>query len=98
MSVRENDVRNRAHALWEAEGRPDGRAEMHWQRAEEDARNAGASQGGIAARRSVAPEEEARHRAPAVPDTGPVAEDAWERRDGAERRDPLRQVPPPNPD
>lgn len=28
-------IRERAHALWEAEGRPEGRAEAHWQMARE---------------------------------------------------------------
>ena len=26
-------IRERAHALWEEEGRPEGRAEEHWERA-----------------------------------------------------------------
>jgi predicted flap endonuclease-1-like 5' DNA nuclease len=29
----EDTVRARAHAIWEMEGRPDGRHEIHWQRA-----------------------------------------------------------------
>jgi hypothetical protein len=29
-------VRQRAHELWEAEGRPSGRAEAHWQQAEQE--------------------------------------------------------------
>jgi large subunit ribosomal protein L21 len=29
----EDTIRARAHGFWEAEGRPDGRAEIHWQRA-----------------------------------------------------------------
>jgi hypothetical protein len=31
--LEENVVRERAHALWEAEGRPDGREEEHWYKA-----------------------------------------------------------------
>ena len=31
----EEAIRSLAHAYWEAEGRPDGRAEIHWQRAVE---------------------------------------------------------------
>lgn len=33
--VTESDdaIRSRAHAIWEAEGRPDGRHDIHWQRA-----------------------------------------------------------------
>jgi predicted flap endonuclease-1-like 5' DNA nuclease len=32
-SAREDAIRALAHAYWEAEGRPEGRAEIHWQRA-----------------------------------------------------------------
>ena len=31
----EEIIRARAHSLWEAEGRPEGQAEIHWQRAME---------------------------------------------------------------
>ncbi len=31
----EETIRARAHSLWEAEGRPEGRAEFHWQSAVE---------------------------------------------------------------
>ena len=31
----EDTIRTIAHDLWEAEGRPEGRAELHWQRAVE---------------------------------------------------------------
>jgi hypothetical protein len=31
----ENLIRQRAHHLWESEGRPDGRAEEHWEKARE---------------------------------------------------------------
>ena len=34
MSDREEELRQRAYAIWEAEGRPDGRAHVHWQMAE----------------------------------------------------------------
>jgi hypothetical protein len=33
---REDRIRQRAHELWEAEGRPDGQADRHWSRAAED--------------------------------------------------------------
>jgi len=33
MSDREMRVRERAHQLWEQEGRPDGRESDHWERA-----------------------------------------------------------------
>jgi hypothetical protein len=39
MDAKENDdVRKRAYALWESEGRPDGKHEEHWQRASEEQR------------------------------------------------------------
>jgi hypothetical protein len=34
MNDRERQVRERAYYMWEAEGRPDGRAEIHWAMAE----------------------------------------------------------------
>lgn len=33
IAAREDAIRARAHALWLEEGRPDGRAEIHWFRA-----------------------------------------------------------------
>ena len=33
MSDREQRIRDRAHALWEQEGRPEGRHNEHWERA-----------------------------------------------------------------
>jgi DNA-binding LytR/AlgR family response regulator len=36
--LRDEVVRRRAHALWEREGRPEGRAERHWQAAEKELR------------------------------------------------------------
>ena len=33
---REHRIRERAHDLWQAEGRPDGRHERHWLAAEEE--------------------------------------------------------------
>ena len=34
MSDREEELRQRAYYMWEAEGRPEGRANVHWQMAE----------------------------------------------------------------
>jgi hypothetical protein len=34
MDSRDERIRARAHDLWEAAGRPDGRASAHWQEAE----------------------------------------------------------------
>jgi hypothetical protein len=33
---REDRIRQRAHEIWEAEGRPEGQADRHWSRAAED--------------------------------------------------------------
>jgi len=33
---REEQIRRRAHQIWHDEGRPDGQADAHWKRAEED--------------------------------------------------------------
>ncbi|WP_218014090.1 DUF2934 domain-containing protein [Rubellimicrobium roseum] len=33
---REQRIRERAHALWEAEGRPEGRHEHHWRQASQE--------------------------------------------------------------
>lgn len=33
---REDRIRQRAHEIWEAEGRPEGQADHHWSRAAED--------------------------------------------------------------
>src|SRR4051812_14551655 len=38
---REDEVRARAHAIWEREGRPEGGAERHWAQAEEGLRGEG---------------------------------------------------------
>ena len=38
---REGQVRLRAYALWEREGRPEGGAERHWTRAEDELRAEG---------------------------------------------------------
>lgn len=35
----EQKVRERAHAIWEREGRPESAGEQHWARAEEELRN-----------------------------------------------------------
>ena len=34
LQEREEQIRQRAHEIWEAEGRPEGRHEEHWARAE----------------------------------------------------------------
>ena len=34
--LKETELRTRAYEIWEAEGRPDGRAEEHWEQAREE--------------------------------------------------------------
>ena len=38
MAITEEQIRRRAHQMWEAEGRPEGRAEEHWRAAEAEIR------------------------------------------------------------
>ncbi|WP_207485726.1 DUF2934 domain-containing protein [Arenibaculum pallidiluteum] len=33
MDAAEDEIRRRAHAIWEAEGRPEGRHDEHWRQA-----------------------------------------------------------------
>ncbi len=39
----EDEIRQRAHAIWEQEGRPEGRQEEHWHRASTELGGAGLS-------------------------------------------------------
>ncbi|WP_160004220.1 DUF2934 domain-containing protein [Rhizobium sp. 18055] len=41
MSDHENDVRERAHAIWEREGKPEGKHQDHWTQAEHEISHAG---------------------------------------------------------
>lgn len=50
MSDRETRVRERAHQLWEQEGRPDGRHSDHWERA---AREIDAEDSALAAKKKA---------------------------------------------
>lgn len=36
MQEDEDRIRSRAHAIWEREGRPDGRSQAHWDKAREE--------------------------------------------------------------
>ncbi len=51
VSSKEDDVRARAYALWENEGRPEGRHLEHWLRASEEAAG---SQSAASPRKAVA--------------------------------------------
>ena len=53
----ESAIRARAHQIWEDEGRPDGRAELHWQRAFEAIVNVASVAPAKAARAKAAPKK-----------------------------------------
>lgn len=65
MNSNEEVIRKLAHDIWEAEGRPDGRASEHWERAAKQAADAN-SQGNT--KRSVDPSEARGNTEPAQPD------------------------------
>ena len=50
---REDEVRARAHAIWEREGRPEGGAERHWAQAEAELRAEGDGRAGAPAVEAV---------------------------------------------
>ena len=68
-------IRERAYALWQEEGRPDGRAEEHWLMAERAVRSASSEQAAPATekktRRQAAPKRQ-QASAPASPDGPPT--------------------------
>jgi hypothetical protein len=56
MSSNEEAIRNIAHQIWEAEGKPDGQAKKHWDQAVERASTSNSpDQGGL--KRSIDPSE-----------------------------------------
>ena len=65
MTDREEKIRERAHRMWEEEGRPEGRAADHWQRAAREVE--GRSQDRSSARAKV---ESAAPSQPGLPDIG----------------------------
>ena len=76
---REDEVRARAHALWEREGRPEGGAERHWAQAEAELRAEGDGRAGAPAVEAVRTAAEAERAA------GPEG--------GAERQGPVAEEP-----
>ncbi len=70
---REQQIRERAYAIWEGEGRPANRAETHWLRAEAEIAREGAQPDGRVARvpRRAAPA--AKKRSPARANGAPAA-------------------------
>jgi hypothetical protein len=67
MSTNEDIIRKLAQDIWEAEGRPEGRASEHWERAAKQA--AAANRGDDEhAKRSVDPSEAKGPAEPAQPD------------------------------
>ncbi|MCQ4158913.1 DUF2934 domain-containing protein [Roseomonas sp. GC11] len=55
----EDRIRQRAYALWEAEGRPEGQEEAHWHRARAEIAAAGAREAPEPAPRKAAPRKAA---------------------------------------
>ncbi len=51
----DEQIRSRAHQMWEEAGRPDGRAEEFWHRAERDLTNAADGEGATEAGPTVLP-------------------------------------------
>src|SRR3954452_24974513 len=83
---REDEVRARAHALWEREGRPEGGAERHWAQAEEELRAEGDGRAGapaVEAVRTAAEAERAAATAGGAERQGPVPQ---EHRPGSGKR------------
>jgi hypothetical protein len=50
IAAREQQIRERAYAIWEGEGRPAGRADSHWLQAEDEIASAAARPNGKTAR------------------------------------------------
>lgn len=55
IASREQQIRERAYAIWEGEGRPADRAEAHWLQAEAEIAHAPARSNGTAARAQKRP-------------------------------------------
>jgi hypothetical protein len=53
MMNREQQIRDIAYGIWQAEGRPDGRDRAHWQQAEEQLQTATATDGSTKKRSKV---------------------------------------------
>jgi hypothetical protein len=57
MPDREQRIRERAHSLWEQEGRPEGRDREHWERAmreiDDEAMQAGGHTGSLSSRNEI---------------------------------------------
>ena len=67
MATNEEEVRQLAHQIWEAEGRPDGQSDRHWQEARTLAeKEHGAKKVGL--KRSIDPSEAKGETEPAQPD------------------------------
>ncbi|WP_081718334.1 DUF2934 domain-containing protein [Lutibaculum baratangense] len=63
MDERERRIRERAHALWEEEGRPEGRHDAHWERARQEIDGpADAGEGPLGAKAPNAPKTAKRQR------------------------------------
>jgi hypothetical protein len=72
---REDRVKTRAYAIWEREGRPEGRHEDHWHMASEELGSDSHPEArslGSAAQSDLIPEERGSERAGSLVDTGPA--------------------------
>ena len=79
---REELIRARAHAIWEAEGSPEGRADQHWEQATLEIEQASTEVDTQAAR--AAPKEAAATKAAPKPAVGAAAKPAPKRRTKAD--------------
>ena len=76
MSDKEQRIRVHAYAIWEGEGRHDGRAEEHWRQAECEIEHASASAQAQAAEAAEQPPKTAGNRARPSTKTPPTGADA----------------------
>ncbi|RYY01778.1 MAG: DUF2934 domain-containing protein [Gammaproteobacteria bacterium] len=67
MSSNEETIRTLAHQIWEAEGKPDGQSDKHWERATILASGAG-DESKPELKRSIDPSEATGPTEPAQPD------------------------------
>jgi hypothetical protein len=84
----EDRIRERAHEIWENEGRPAGRAEAHWSMASAEIAAVG---------QKAAPDQSASKKAPAKPRAPRAAAAAAAAAPGAEKVEKASQAKSPRP-
>ncbi len=102
MTSREERIRARAQAIWESEGRPEGRADEHWTQAERDIASEDEAQGGVPKKqvrgRKAEPAEGATARAkrtsPKVTNGAGEAEETKPKRTARSRSDAAKTTSP----